>query len=244
MTKRPVIAVTYSIAELPILIHWRRMFEGINASGATALALDTGSHIHHDMDTVMGNVDGLIISGGGDIDPTLYGGDPDDTTLWGVNDVRDGNEIAALRSARARGLPVLAICRGFHLVNASMGGTLWQDLLRDHPTSVRHRLGEENVVHPAHRVHLDDASAVARWTGAIELEVNSQHHQGIRELAPGLRPVAHSADSLVEGFETEDGLVVGIQWHPELFWHVDDHAAALLRGFTESCARDEAHVPG
>ena len=244
MSKRPVIAVTYSIAELPILVHWRRMFEGINASGATALALDTSSHIHDDLDTVMRNVDGLIISGGGDINPTIYGGVGDDPTLWGVNVTRDLNEIAAVQSARATGLPVLAICRGFHLVNASMGGTLWQDLARDRPTPVRHRLGEDSVVRPAHRVSLDETSAVARWTGETNLEVNSQHHQGIRELAPDLRPTAHSADGLVEGFETGDGTVVGIQWHPELFWHVDDHAAALLRGFTKSCACDSAQVPG
>lgn len=238
MIERPVIAVTYNSDELSVLVHWRQMFRGIVEAGATPLAVDAGSHLI-DMDALIANVDGVIISGGGDISPRLYGGLVDDPTLWGVNDIRDSNEINALSSAQRTGRPVLAICRGLHLVNATMGGTVWQDLDRDHPTNVAHRLGEDALLQAAHSVALESGSTVARWTSSTEITVNSQHHQGIRELAPGLRATARSQDGLVEGFENHDGSLVGIQWHPEIFWPNNAHSLDVLSGFARICA--EAH---
>ncbi|MCK8613966.1 gamma-glutamyl-gamma-aminobutyrate hydrolase family protein [Gordonia sp. C13] len=235
MNERPVIAVTYNLEELHVLVHWRQMFRGIVEAGATPMAIDTGSHLI-DTETLIANVDGLIISGGGDISPHLYGGLVDDPTLWGVNDVRDANEINMLASAQRVGRPVLAICRGLHLVNATMGGTIWQDLDRDHPTNVSHRLGEHALLQAAHPVALDPDSAVARWTSTTAITVNSQHHQGIRTLAPRLRATARSQDGIVEGFENQDGSLVGIQWHPEIFWPNDTHSLNVLSGFASDCA--------
>src|SRR5262245_51623194 len=106
--------------------------------GAIVLAVECGS-TPQNMSSMLAHVDGLLISGGGDVDPSLYGGDRRDPVVKGVNPIRDGNEIAAFESAWRRGIPTLAICRGSQLVNAARGGTLYPDLDRDHPSDVDHR---------------------------------------------------------------------------------------------------------
>jgi putative glutamine amidotransferase len=142
-------------------------------------------------------------------------------------------------AANARGLPVLAVCRGAQLVNAAEGGTLYLDLQRDRPSPVSHRLGEEGLTGVAHHVTLTPESTVARWMGLPEapapIAVNSQHHQGIRDLAPSLTATAHATDGLIEAYESNGGRLTGIQWHPEINWHDNAHAHSLLTGFVEAC---------
>lgn len=234
-TDSPIIGITYSSAELDEFLLWRRMFHGIVAAGGTPLAIDCATpqpNIH----ALMTNVDGLIISGGGDVDPAAYGGNPEDPVVTGVNHHRDSSEFAAFDEARALGLPVLAICRGAQLVNVALGGTLYADLERDASVAVRHRMSEEALSGPLHSVTVRAGSMLAKWLeldGAIE--VNSEHHQGIQLLAPPLVVAARSADGLVEGFELPDERVVGVQWHPEVLWPTGDHARALLSSFVNEC---------
>jgi putative glutamine amidotransferase len=236
---RPIIAVTLSTHELPRMVHWRRMFEGLHECGATPLAVDCGTTVI-DIAALIAHVDGLLISGGGDVDPRIYGADGADPTLSWVNPLRDANEIAAFEAASARGLPVLAICRGAQLVNAAEGGTLYLDLKRDRPSPIGHRLGEEGLTGVAHDVTLTPESTIARWMGLSEapapIAVNSQHHQGIRDLAASLRATAHAPDGLIEAYESNGGQLTGVQWHPEINWHDNAHARSLLTGFVEACA--------
>jgi putative glutamine amidotransferase len=241
LSTRPVVAVTVNSSEFSWMLHWRRMFAGLQECGAVPLAVDC-SVGPVDMEQLMGQVDGLVISGGGDVDPRRYGGDPDDPTLRGVNPVRDANEIAAFEAAFTRDVPTLAICRGAQLVNAHRGGTLYADLPRDRPSDVQHRLGEERLLESAHEVDIEPESRLSRWTGVSgALAVNSQHHQGIRDLAPGFVVTARATDGLVEGYESLDGRFTAVQWHPEVNWSVCPVSRRLLEGFLSSCAR--AAVP-
>ena len=235
MTAKPLIAVTLNARELDRMVHWRKMFDGLLAVGAIPMAVECGSALL-DVAHTVGTVDGLIISGGGDVDPRRWGGDPDDPTLAWVNPTRDENEIAAFEAAWEVGVPTLAICRGAQLVNAARGGELYADLPRDFPSEIAHRLGEEALVEIAHDVELVDGSRLALWTQAgPRMQVNSQHHQGVRRLAPGFTAVAHAPDGLVEAFESPDHPLTALQWHPEVNWGTCEFSHRILAGFVESC---------
>ena len=164
--------------------------------------------------SLLDGIDALLLSGGADIDPKQYRAVPH-PKLGTVEPERDAFELALFAEARARKLPVLAICRGLQLVNVALGGTLWQDLPAErgpHLQSTRR----------TDRVHPVDVVSGTRLRGALGdavVQVNSFHHQAIRDLAPGLVASAHTADGLVEGIETESELwLLGVQWHPEEFW--------------------------
>ncbi|HEU5359336.1 MAG TPA: gamma-glutamyl-gamma-aminobutyrate hydrolase family protein, partial [Gemmatimonadales bacterium] len=150
---------------------------------------------------------------------------------------RDAFEFAMLDAARARGLPVLAICRGMQVVNVALGGTLWQDLPTERRGSVQHD-GTWARADRVHAVEIARGSTLASAVGATSIAVNSFHHQGIRALAPGLLPTATAPDGLVEGIEGADGQwLVGVQWHPEAFHaEPDSPDARLFRTFVQACA--------
>jgi putative glutamine amidotransferase len=168
--------------------------------------------------SLLDGIDALVLSGGADIDPVHYG-TPRHPKLGSIEPERDVFELALFRTARARGLPVLAICRGLQLVNIALGGTLWQDL------------PSERAPHPqsgarsdrAHDAEVTVLSRLAEALGTDRIRVNSFHHQAIRDLAPGLVVTARSADGIIEGIETAgEPWLVGVQWHPEEFWGEPD----------------------
>jgi putative glutamine amidotransferase len=171
--------------------------------------------------------DGLLLTGGEDVDPGFYGEGPS-ALLGTVDRERDRFEMALFAAARQREIPVLGICRGIQLVNVALGGTLWQDLPSERQCLVDHepRAPRERRTH---RVDLAPGSRVARLLGTERLEVNSIHHQGIKALAPGLVASGWAEDGLIESVESapDGGWLVAVQWHPEEM-HAD--AAAPERG--------------
>jgi putative glutamine amidotransferase len=157
-------------------------------------------------------IDGVLLTGGGDVDPKLYGGDPNLTRL--VHRLRDDFEIALIRAARERGLPMLGICRGCQVLNIALGGTIRN--LRKDPDIQEHHLGLRG-----HRIDLDPGSKLAETLGVTHLEkVVSLHGNSVDELAPGVRIAATGPCNIVEAIEADSGgqtgWIVGIQWHPEL----------------------------
>ncbi len=165
-----------------------------------------------DAKETVNHLDGLVLTGGADIDPAYYDQDPD-PDLGPLEPDRDAWEMELLAAARERDIPVLAICRGFQMVNVVFGGTLRQ-----------HVELEEGAGHPqwdvdgheaTHRVHVvDGTTAGALYDG--EIAVNSLHHQVVDEVGEGLIVSAKAPDGVVEGLETPDGRIVAVQWHPEL----------------------------
>lgn len=233
---RPVIGLTYSSTDLTRFSLWRNMLHGLIEVDAAALTLDCHQP-HDDIAAVIGRLDGLIISGGADVDPAAYGGDRNDPAIRDIDPVRDRNELIALNAALDAGLPVLAICRGLQLVNVAFGGTLYADLTRDLKGPVSHELREEALAWPLHTVDVAADSRLSRWLGGTSgtMGVNSEHHQGIRQLADRLLPVAVAEDGLVEAVEARDHPLVAVQWHPEILWPNETHALALLQGFVDEC---------
>jgi putative glutamine amidotransferase len=158
---------------------------------------------------------GLLLTGGGDIDPALFNEAPH-AMLYDVAPSRDTLETAVLHVALERGLPVLAVCRGLQVLNVALGGGLYQDVGTDPGTQIPHSQTEPRD-QPTHKVKVAPGSRLAETLGTDELEVNSMHHQAIKRLGRGLTAVAWAPDQIVEGAELDDParFVLGVQWHPE-----------------------------
>lgn len=166
-------------------------------------------------------LDGLVLTGGEDVDPAHYGHAPH-PALGDVDPQRDAFEIGIFLEARARRMPVLAICRGIQLVNVALGGTLWQDIPTEKPDALEHRAPTSRDVR-SHLVEITPDSRLAMALGTTRCEVNSFHHQSIRDVAPGLLITATAPDGEIEGVEStpEDPWLLAVQWHPEEFHHHD-----------------------
>ena len=188
-----------------------------------------------DADAMLDGMDGLILTGGEDVDPACFGEAPHQA-LGEVNPDRDAFEIALVRAALARRLPTFAICRGVQVANVALGGTLVQDLPSEWPGALAHESGRGRSER-THTVHVAARSRLARACGSTELTVNSMHHQALARVADGLIAVAHAPDAVVEGVEwaADDWWMVGVQWHPEeLVSTVEPWDRALFAAFVEA----------
>lgn len=199
-------------------------------AGADVSVVDVSAANRLAMDAVC-STDGIVLLGGGDVDPDLYGGDRDDPSLYGVDRRADDYSIDAVRAARERSVPVLGICRGSQVINVAAGGTLYTDVADPtlhHGVSPAPMFLDESV-------RLDPASWVGGLFGVDRLVVRSGHHQAVREVGPGLRAIAWADDGIVEGVQAEDGWCVGVQWHPEDTDGPVEDAERIVKGFVAVC---------
>jgi putative glutamine amidotransferase len=169
---------------------------------------------------------GLLLAGGGDIDPGRYG-EPPHPAQYGTDPDRDAVELALALAADRLGMPVLGICRGVQVLNVAFGGTLVQHL-PELPGLAEHRNDAKQARHP---LRVEPGSRLAAALGRVEGEVLSDHHQALDRLGEGFRAVAWSPDGLVEGIERERGWTVGVLWHPESTANADPAQQDLLRAF-------------
>jgi putative glutamine amidotransferase len=193
----------------------------------------------------LAGIGGLLLTGGGDVDPARYGATPHEK-LEEVEPARDEFEIALIAAARSRDLPIFAICRGVQVLNVAAGGTLVQDI----PSEVTGALNHSLVVPPhppyelAHEVWVEKDSLLAkllgeRLVGSDTCDVNSRHHQAVKTIAPGYRVSATAPDGVIEAIEDPAaGFCLGVQWHPENFWRTGEFRA-LYEGFLEATSKQK-----
>lgn len=186
------------------------------------------------------DLDGLLLAGGADVHPALYGETPDSPTLE-LREERDALDLDLLSLSERLGAPVFGICRGLQLLNVALGGTLWQDLPSQRDRGIAHAFHRDRgfaPTHPAHLVTTRPASPVSSFgklfAASRELAVNSRHHQAVKDLAPSLVPLAASPDDLVEALEREGRFFGAVQWHPEDLV-ADPFQKALFRAFLAAC---------
>jgi putative glutamine amidotransferase len=206
--------------------------QGVVAAGGAPLQIPHGVDTRS-LRTIFDHVDGLLLSGGGDVDPAFYH-EPAGDEVRGVDGERDEIEIALVRWAVEKGKPIFAICRGIQVMNVALGGSLYQDVLSDMPGAIRHAYSL-GVGYPrdflAHDVQLTPNSRIARLLGGDHFPVNSLHHQGIKELAPELTLVGTAPDGLVEAVDVKGhSFAVGVQWHPEVLAPKDAVMLGLFGG--------------
>ncbi len=178
---------------------------------------------------LLDDVDALLLSGGDDVDPAMYGGDPDQA--GSTNMRRDEFEVRLIREAIKRDMPVLGICRGVQILNVAHDGTV-RNLRDDEELSDRHGIGAGSF--RAHEVTVAPGTRLAEVLGAGPHRVNSFHGQAVGRVGDALRVCAASDDGVVEAVERPDAtFVVGIQWHPEISSLSDKHSLALFRSLVE-----------
>ena len=191
----------------------------------------------------LAGVDGLMLTGGDDVAPARYG-EPAHPTVVEAEPGRDEFELALIKDARARNLPIFAICRGIQVLNVACGGTLVQDI----PTEVTGALPHRFAVPPhepyflAHEVWIDKDTLLwklmrERLSDADACEVNSRHHQAVKRLAPGFKVAATAPDGVIEAVEDPGArFCLGVQWHPENFFRTGEFRP-LFEGFLEAAQR-------
>lgn len=233
----PVIGITTSRAtnkmSFPILYIGEAYTQALIRADACPVLIPSGlpeTALH----ALVSRLDGILFSGGGDVEPERYGSRPH-PLVSDMDRDRDRVEIQLIRDSIQSGLPFLGICRGLQVINVALGGSLYEDILDQHPQAVRHQYASEYPRdYLAHPVTLAGTSRLSRILGTTSTQVNSLHHQGIRDLAPGIMASACSPDGIVEALEVPGhrfGLAV--QWHPE-WMAADPGMTALFRAFVEA----------
>lgn len=179
---------------------------------------------------IVAQLDGIVFTGGEDFAPAYYGKEEHEK-LGEVNVTRDTYDLTLLKLATDRNIPTLGICRGLQLINVGMGGTLFQDLPAEKPSDINHRQEEEGTV-PTHSVSVVEGSVMHNIFGKQEIQVNTFHHQAIDKLAPGLKIVGWSNDSVPELIEAyPHRQILGTQFHPEIFTAAGDALMGKLFKF-------------
>ena len=170
------------------------------------------------LDEMLSHLKGVVLVGGGDLDPAMYGETPH-PTVERVDPIRDRFEIEVAKWALQHDLPLLGICRGMQILNVAAGGSLIQDIPSQRVTPLQHRQADA-IDHPAHIVRIEPDSRLARVLGCTEMHVNTGHHQAVDRVAPEFRATAFAEDGIIEGIESENkSWVIGVQWHPEMMFN-------------------------
>ncbi|NJE02216.1 gamma-glutamyl-gamma-aminobutyrate hydrolase family protein [Thermococcus sp. JdF3] len=223
----------------------RTHIEKVAAAGGTPAVFNTAAS----PDEVLEHVDGILLIEGPDVHPHFYGEDPSSAIKY-VDVDRDEFEISLVKKAVERGVPILGICRGMQVINVALGGTLYQDL-NEIPKAIKHDW-ELKLIGPSQRVHgvrikmnsklygiLKDKLDI-EGTNEVYLRVNSFHHQAVKRVGEGIRPVAYAVDGLIEaieGAEGTEGFILGVQWQPEYLPEMERLYGALVRAAAEYRAK-------
>jgi putative glutamine amidotransferase len=206
--------------------------------------LNTGGEVHvvdHTMtvDEALKGADGLLLTGGDDVAPARYG-EEHHPAVKVVPPERDEFEIALIKEARKRKLPILAICRGIQVLNVAAGGTLIQDIPTQVTGALEHKQGmpQHKPFDLAHEIWIEKDSLLAklmreRLSDTDSCEVNSRHHQSVKAVAPGFQVSATAPDGVIEAIEDPAAqFCLGVQWHPENFWRTGEFRP-LFEGFMD-----------
>jgi putative glutamine amidotransferase len=230
---KPIIGITWSSQP-----HYLRTLQSTLFREAYYLAIQQAGGIPHKLESHSTKVDsthldGILFSGGGDINPLIYGV-TDNEYAQGIDDERDRLELDLLRLALDNHIPFLGICRGLQLINVGLGGSLYQDL------SILRSSGIPHDWHPsrkylAHSISVDYKSLLGQFGFESNHFVNSLHHQGIRAIGKNLTPIAHASDGLIEAIQvTGHPFGLAVQWHPE--WLNDQQSTrCLFESFIHAC---------
>ena len=204
--KAPVIGISgsYSPEGVGLTTLNTNYSQAVSKAGGVPFIIPTVSS-REEADAVLAVLDGIVFSGGEDLGPWLYGEEIYNETVF-VDSVRDISDVFLAQAALASRKPILAICRGEQLMNVVLGGTLYQDI----PDQLADNVGHGGTTH---KIGIEEGSILASIFGTDSLEVNSSHHQAVKDLAPGLKVTARSHDGIVEAYEGDN--LTAVQFHPE-----------------------------
>ena len=214
----------------------RTYVDSVRQAGGVPLILPTDTQ---DVEDILPRLNGLLLSGGGDIDPSRFGDDNVHETTYGIDEQRDAFEIAAFSWAAEHDLPTLCICRGTQVMAVAMGGSLLQDVTTQLPNAIEHRQHQEGKDRDqlGHAVTLLPGTPLAEAMESLYPMVNSFHHQAVRSPGAGLEVIATAEDGVVEGlWHRGMRFGIGVQWHPEMLAAGHPQHAAIFRTFVSHAA--------
>lgn len=211
----------------------------LSALGAEPLVVDVSVESIMPIDRVL-RCDGVVLLGGGDVAPELYGHHGDVPNSYGEDRRADAYSLELVRRVRAAGVPLLGICRGSQVINVAAGGTLVPDI----NDSALHRGLPPDATFLDEKVALEDGSWLSKVFGRDSLVVRSGHHQAVKRVAEGYRIAAQAEDGIIEGIEAIDGWCVGVQWHPEDRDGSTEDAQTLFAAFLDEVLAGDHSDPG
>lgn len=212
----------------------------VSNAGAIPMLIPLGLS-EETMDKMLARLDGILFTGGGDVQPERYGSLPH-TLVYDVDPDRDRVEVHLLQRSLKQGLPFLGICRGLQVINVALGGTLFEDILDQRPDSLKHQYYPNYPRnHLAHTVQVEQGSRLGQMLISPAVQVNSLHHQGIRQLATPLQATAYAPDGVIEAFELPDHpFGMAVQWHPEWLQEYTP-MQSIFRAFVQAADEKPSH---
>lgn len=225
-SERPVIGITANFSEGACTLA-PGYYQSVLEAGGTPLIIPPSEDMQALL-SVLEQVDGILLSGGSDLNPLFLGEDPV-RELHGINPHRDRQELLLVRLAANRQIPMLGICRGMQVICAALGGTLYQDIYTQHPQPCIKHSQDLDRAFASHRVSLEKGTLIHDLFRTDTLPVNSFHHQAVKEVGPAFCVSAVSSDGIIEAMESSQlKSVIGVQWHPECFITRQDHCMMPL----------------
>lgn len=220
--------------ERPVYANNQSYIRALIAAGATPLLIPPGLD-DAALEAVCARLDGLLLTGGADLDPALYG--EERLSICGeIEPERDALELAITRMALARDLPTFGICRGMQTLNVACGGALYQDITAQRPGAFEHAQTALGRSHRAHAISVAHDSRLGAILGAERVEVNSLHHQAVSRPGAGVRIVAQAEDGVAEAMELEGRrFALAVQYHPEELVETDPYSRRLFAAFVAAC---------
>lgn len=195
------------------------------------------------IDLLVEKMDGLLITGGNDVDPTLFGEEPH-PNLGSVYPERDAFEISIIKKALDLNKPILAICRGCQVLSIAAGGDIYQDIHAQYPGTLLQHSQKAPIWHASHFVDVKKDSLLFDITQTEKFKVNSFHHQAVRKIPDGFDICASSSDGVIEAFESKkNSFVIGVQWHPECMTvKKDGPSLSIFDAFIDACKNKKNEV--
>lgn len=234
---KPIIGITSNIREEKLLTTGISNIHAIVKGGGLPIVLPNLSD-ESLIDQLVESIDGLLVTGGNDADPTLYGEEPH-PNLGEVCPERDSFEMALIAKFLKKDKPIFGICRGCQMINVAAGGNLFQDIYTQSDKPLLQHTQKAPRSHPTHYVDVKENSLLYGIVQSTRFKVNSFHHQAVRSIPKGFDITALSSDGIIEAYESkEHRFVLGVQWHPEnLVQKNDVFSINLFSAFIEACRR-------
>ncbi|RFA33621.1 gamma-glutamyl-gamma-aminobutyrate hydrolase [Virgibacillus dokdonensis] len=233
---KPVIGVTPSV-ENASNMHFVSIanITAIEGAGGTPIILPfvpSETHIRQ----IAGLIDGLYLTGGNSIDPTLFVEEPH-PKLGEINPIRDQYEVALIQEIQKHQKPILGVCRGCQILNIALGGDMYQDIYAQMEGELLQHKQHAPDGHASHYVYVEEGSVLREIAGKEKIKVNSRHHQANRKLGGGMQICGMASDGVVEAIESrEASFLLGVQWHPEnLAIEEDAVSKNIFHAFIEAC---------
>jgi len=232
---KPMIGITASLEGMRIQVQ-RENSDAISLAGGLPLIIPYIQE-EQDIQQLANRLDGLLLTGGGDIDPFLFGEEPI-PELGSITPERDALEIALIREMLNQKKPILGICRGCQILNIAVGGNMYQDIYAQKGGTLLQHAQKAPRYHVSHLAIIQEGTLLSRIMQENQIKVNTYHHQAVKDLPQGFQISARSTDGVIEAFESmEHAFVLGVQWHPEDLYAKHQDMMKLFTAFVGACGK-------